>query len=225
MTFPALRCGGRQLPARRVAQFDRVCPEMQPAAGAGSEIDHPNGILGGQAQTIGRGTAARHDRFAPQCGKRRECLADPGSADTETGLDGAHVYALADAHELAGTGKARQRLVYGRTVSEVKQRTWTQRRGLREAFGTLHDALWEAARGPCLLSRCQNDRGQNTVQRIRNPFPGFPGRTSRRCAAFAARVPRLVTSAVWVVLWPHRGLRPVLLWPRWRFFRVPPAAG
>ena len=94
----------RQLPARGVTQLNRDAPELQPPAATRGEIDLADGILGGQAQPVGRGAAAGDDGLAPELGERFERLAETGPPKPESGLDGTHVDALADPHQLSRSG-------------------------------------------------------------------------------------------------------------------------
>ena len=75
----------RQLPARRVTQFDRDPPELQPPAAARGEIDLADGVLGGQAQPVGRGAAAGDDGLAPELGERFERLPDARRTEDRNG--------------------------------------------------------------------------------------------------------------------------------------------
>ena len=143
-----------------MTQLDRTRPKMQPAAGTGSEINGAHRILRGQSQAIGGRAAARNNRFAPERGKRPERLVDARRTLPEPGLDGAHVDALADPHQLTRTRETRQRLIDGCPLAEVKKAGRTQRRRFRKAFGILHDALGDAAHDRNLLSRVRNRRNR-----------------------------------------------------------------
>ena len=86
-----------------------------------------------------------------------------GAPKAEAGLDRAHVDALADPHELARTGEARQGLVDRRAIAEVKQGGRTQRRGLRDGFGMLHAATGKAAHVRISESICQKSNAKTNV--------------------------------------------------------------
>ena len=136
---------GRELPARRVSQLHDGRSEVETAVGAGGQVDRADRILRGQPEAVGRRAAAGHDGFAPECGQRGESLAETGRPKSETRLDGTHVNALADAHQLSRAGQTRQCLIDRRAVAEVKQGTRTQRRRLRKSLGMLHDAFGQAS--------------------------------------------------------------------------------
>ena len=166
MTSPALRRGAASCQRGSVTQFDRDAPELQPPAAARSEIDLADGVLGGQAQPVGRGAATGNDGLAPELGERFERLADARRTRTEPGLDGMHVDALADTHQPPGAGEARQRLVHRRALAQVKEGGRTDRRRLGQARGMLHDALREAGHGP-VPQICQKYRRQSAISQRR----------------------------------------------------------
>ena len=99
MTSPALRRGARELPARRMAQFDFQTTEPQAAIGAGCEIDRPHRDLGCEAENMRRGAAAGDDGLAPHGRERLNPLVDAGRARPKPGFDGLHVDPLADPHQ------------------------------------------------------------------------------------------------------------------------------
>ena len=138
----------RQLPAGSVTQFNRDAPELQPPTATRGEMDLADGVLGGQAQPVGRGAAAGDDGLAPELGERFERLADARRTGTEAGLDGMHVDALTDAHQPPGAGVARQCLVHRCALAQVKEGGGTDRRRLGQSRGMLHDAFRKAGHGP-----------------------------------------------------------------------------
>ena len=128
MTSPAPAAGSRELPARRMAQFDFQTTEPQAAIGAECEIDRSYRDLGCEAENMRRGTTAGDDGLAPH---GRECLntlLDAGRARPKPGFDGLHVDPLADPHQPSGTREARERLIDRRAAAEMKQGAGTDRR-------------------------------------------------------------------------------------------------
>ncbi len=121
---------------------------MQMPAAARSEIDLADGILGGQAQPVGRGGAAGDDGFAPKRGKCFQRGADARRARTEAGLDRAHVDALADAQQPAGARETRESLVYRCSSAQMEESGRTKGCRLRQGRGVLHDALRKAGHDP-----------------------------------------------------------------------------
>ena len=101
----------------------------------------------------------RHYGFAPHLRQRGDHVGDPGRPNAEAGLDRAHVDALADPHEMARAGEARQRLVDRGLLAEVKQGGRTQWRRLRKGLGMLHDASGKARHSntPCSIRQKLGD--------------------------------------------------------------------
>ena len=96
---------------------------------------------------------------------------EQGVSKAESGLDRTHVDALADPHQVARPRKPRQRLIDGRAIARVKQRSRTKRCGLGERGGKPHDAMGKAAHVPTSNSVCQKSNGKSTLLQPLNMVP------------------------------------------------------
>ena len=137
----------QQLPAGRVTQLDGGLAERQTTVRSGREVDLPYRILGGQTQAVRGRAATGDDGLAPQGRERLDRLADTRGASSETGLDGAHVHPLANAHEVPGACETRQRLVHGCPPAQVKEGARADRRGFGQGRSMLHDPFGKASHG------------------------------------------------------------------------------